>query len=141
MEYGGARGFTLLEILIVATLIAILAGGGLVFYRSVGQSTRDGTRRADVEAIRGAIELYRSNNNAYPTSLSWGGQLCDPGGCSSGKYMEKVPQDPKSPSVYYYTGSASDYTLGADLEAGGTTCVAGQCGSDCNYCFGPYGQK
>ena len=110
------------------------------------RETRDAKRRADVELVRSAVELYRSNNNAYPTTVTVGGDICDAGGCSAtSTYLKKVPNDPKSSSyTYYYTGSSSDYTIGAYLEGGGSG-SCGNCGSSasvvCNYCVGPYGEK
>lgn len=145
------KSFTLIEILVVATIISLLAGIGMVSYSSITKSSLDARRKADLEQIRAAIEMYRSNNSSYPTTLSFGGNLCDPAptGCPpvGNKYLEKVPQDPKSTiKTYYYTGSSSDYTLASQLE-GSSTCSSppggNSCGTGfpCNYCLGPYGQK
>jgi len=144
------KAFTLIEVLVVATIISLLAAGGLVSYSTITKNSLDARRKADLEQIRAAIEMYRSNNNTYPTTLSFGGSLCDPAGCppAGNKYLEKVPQDPKSPQTYYYTGSVGNYALGTKL--GGSSSVCGVSGTDCettagsqacNYCLGPYGQR
>lgn len=139
------KGFTLIELIVVATIISLLAAVGAVSYSVFSKNARDSRRVADLEQIRAAVELYRSNNNVYPASITFGGNLCDPAGCppSGNLYLQKITNDPRPPYTYFYTGSAGDYTLGAYLEAGGTGSTCGACGTGitCNYCLGPYGQK
>lgn len=129
------KSFTLIEILVVVTIIGLLTATAVVTYTAFLKQARDAKRKADLGQISAALEMYRSNNDTYPTtSLS---QLTAPM-----IYIQAVPTDPKNPTyTYYYSGTASDYTLGSYLEGGGATCVAGQCGGNCNYCLGPYGQK
>lgn len=130
--------FTLIEILVSATIIALLATVGLVSYVSFSQQSRDARRKADLEQIRTALEMYRSNVGSYPTLITFGGSLT----YDSDVYLQKIPQDPKPSSrTYYYSGSSADYTLGAGLERGGTVCVSSGCIIDCNYCLGPLGEK
>ena len=133
------KSFTLIEILVVATIIALLASGGAVVYTQLNRASRDAKRKADLEQIRAALEMYRSNNNQY-----YSGSFNN--NCQNvnwlGSYLSSFPNDPRSPLYYYRCNiSQSDYTLGAYLETGGR----GSCGScgdaNCNYCVGPYGQK
>lgn len=135
------QAFTLVEILVVATIIGVLATVGVVSYSRFAMQSRDARRRADLESIRTAVEQYRSINNTYPATLTFGGSLCDPAGCATGTYMSKVPTDPKTAQSYYFTGTANDYTLGAYIESGSS----GSCGScviaTCNLCYGPYGER
>ena len=129
------NGFTLIEILVVTSIIVLLTATAVVTYSTFLKQSRDAKRKADLGQISVALEMYRSNNDTYPTTgLS---QLTTPT-----VYIQTVPTDPKNPTyTYYYTGAVSDYTLGTYLENGGAICVAGQCGGNCNYCLGPYGQK
>ncbi len=129
------KGFTLIEILVVVTIIVLLTAVAVISYSTFLKQARDAKRKTDLGQISAALEMFRSNNDTYPTTgLS---QLTAPT-----IYIQSVPTDPKNPTyTYYYSGSAADYTLGAYLENGGTTCAAGQCGSNCNYCLGPYGVK
>ncbi len=134
------KSFTLIEILVVATIIGLLTASATVAYSQFAKQSRDARRQSDLQSIRAALEIYRSSEGVYP-SLTFGGDLCDPAGCATATYMENVPNDPKTPNVYYYTNSSYDYTLGAYLEAGGSG-SCGSCGSAiCNYCLGPYGEK
>lgn len=129
------NGFTLIEILVVTSIIVLLTSTAVVTYSVFLRQSRDARRKSDLGQISVALEMYRSNEDTYPTTAL--SELTAPT-----VYIQTVPTDPKNPTyTYYYSATASDYTLGAYLEGGGTTCVAGQCGGNCNYCLGPYGQK
>lgn len=130
------KAFTLIEILVVVTIIGLITSIAVVSYTSINKNSRDARRKADLEQIRAALEMYRSNNNSYPDALDTLTTLP--------VYIQSVPTDPKSASYsYYFTSSGSDYTLGAYLESSASVCVAApNCGSGgCTYCLGPYGQK
>ena len=146
MRKPGVFAFTLIEILVASTIIALLATGAAISYSSLTKQSRDAKRKTDLEQIRSALEMYRSNNNQYISSSA-------NNNCSSvldyltssTKYLESIPTDPKS-NLYYYRCdiSANDYTIAAYLESGNTTCpVTYSCGVgiNCNYCVGPYGKK
>ena len=149
------KAFTLVEILVVVTIISLLASIAAVSYSQFMKQSRDARRKADVEQIRAAIELYRSFNinNAYPSPIPApatsgmsfgvvGSQIKD----GSTIYMNTIPNDPMASGLgysYYYSSVApyQDYTLctyveGSGVDAG-VTCGA----KNCNYCMGPYGQK
>ncbi len=154
------KGFSLIEILVVTTIICILTAGITTIYSTVTKNARDAKRKADLEQIRAAVEMFRSNNvnNSYPASLSL--SCASPGSINDGTnmYLSKIPTDPKcSAFTYYYSASpvgcshlsgtpCSDYTLASQLEnnsscsspPGGSNCGSG---NPCNYCLGPYGQK
>lgn len=118
------HGFTLIELLVAMTIIAVLAGLGLVSYQGARKSARDGRRKTELEEIRSALEMYRSDNNNYPGTL----------GPLSG-YTE-VPSDPLSDRqyAYSYNSGADTYTLCAALEAGGGSVTGcGSCTITCNY--------
>ncbi len=131
------KSFTIIEILVVATIIGILATVVSISYSQLSRQSRDGKRKMDLEQIRAALEMYKSNNNDYPSNLN---QLTSPD-----VYIQSIPSDPKSPNYRYYYSytSSTDYTLGAYLEGTNSTCsLTISCGlKNCNYCLGPYGQK
>jgi len=64
-------GFSLIEILVVITIIGVLSAAGLVFFTRAGVSARDGRRKTDLEQLRSALVLYRTDNAAYPASTSF----------------------------------------------------------------------
>lgn len=61
------KGFTLIELMVVVLIIAILGALGLVAYGNANTSARDGKRKADIEAVRQALLLYKQENSGYPT--------------------------------------------------------------------------
>lgn len=120
-----SKGFTLIEVLVAASIIAILASIALVNYQAVNKKSRDGKRKVDLEQVRSALEIYRVDTNQYPAAL---GSLVTPT-----PYIQAIPTDPKSPTYQYrYSGAANSYTLCAYLEGGAvTTGCTGACGGDC----------
>ena len=139
------RGFTLLEVLVSATIIAVLTMIGVVSYSSVNKRSRDVKRKSDLEQIRSALEMYRSDNIAEP------GQYPHPNGASYGNasglsaslvstYIPSIPDDPDTDYHYRYQaidsggGVYSSYCICAQLENPPT--AANACTVDatnCNY--------
>ncbi len=118
-----------MELIIVMSVIAIF--GGMVMATSITgnlQKGRDGRRQTDLEAIRSALEIYRSDKGAYPATGSL--SLLET------VYISKVPTDPKAGYVYAYASGGTTYTLCAALERGvaGDVSGCGSCGSaTCTY--------
>lgn len=128
-------GFTLIEILVVATIIILLTAGAIVSYSNFLKQARDAKRKTDLEQVRAALEIYRSNVGSYPNALA---TLTTPI-----VYIQSVPTDPRTYSYYYESiSSGADYLLAAHLETTGVTCqsLISQCGGNCSYCLGPYGE-
>lgn len=126
------RGFTLVELLVVITIIALLTTMGLVIYQNSVRKGRDGRRQTDLEQIRSALELYRSDIGWYPAALS---TLTPP----TNSYIQAIPTDPKS-NTYKYAPAAGaspvTYSLCAHLEASTDTTsqfCGGGCTGNCNY--------
>ena len=147
------RGFTLIELLVVISIIAILSAIGITVFSGVQKGARDAKRKADLNAIYTALEIYYYQN---------GGKYPQAGTCTYGSncyvhstagnswipalvpnYMTEVPQDPKnnggSPWVngeYTYSYGNVDingqsYDLTAQLE---NTSDSARCGVK-NYKF------
>lgn len=62
----GKLGFTLVELLVVITIIGILATGAVGVYTSQIQKARDTTRISSMNAFRGAIEQAFQDMSMYP---------------------------------------------------------------------------
>lgn len=84
------RGFTLVELLIVISLISILAAMGLVQYRNSVLSARESVLHTDLFRMRDAIDQYYADKGKYPSSLD---SLVSEG------YMRKIPEDPMTKSA------------------------------------------
>lgn len=61
------HGFTLVEVVVVISIITILAGIGVASYASTQRAARDKDRQADVEVIAAAMETYYDQNGSYPS--------------------------------------------------------------------------
>ncbi|PIR63358.1 MAG: hypothetical protein COU64_04980 [Candidatus Pacebacteria bacterium CG10_big_fil_rev_8_21_14_0_10_40_26] len=114
------KGFTLIELLIVIIILGVLAA--LItgnFFTSLKKG-RDAKRKADLEQITRALEMYYEDKRTYPTfALPFGGKLCETASCLVAEkvYMQKLPDDPVSGKDYQYLSSdGTNYKLFACLE-------------------------
>jgi general secretion pathway protein G len=125
-------GFTLIEILVVIIVIGLLAG--LVGPRILGRvsEAKSATARTQIELLGVALDNYRLDNGAYPTSDQSLGALQEKPAREPipinwrGPYLKKaIPQDPwgrpytyRSPGEHNPTGYDL-WTLGRDGQPGG----------------------
>ena len=59
------RAFTLIEILVVATIIAVLVTVTAVSFANAQKNSRNAKRKTDLETVRQALVLYRQDNGDY----------------------------------------------------------------------------
>ena len=78
-------GFTLVELLVVISLISILAAMGLVQYKNSVISARESVLHTDLFRMRDAIDQYYADKGQYPSALD---ALVSEG------YLRKLPDDP-----------------------------------------------
>jgi general secretion pathway protein G len=83
-------GFTLIEILIVITLIFVLAGMALVQYTNSVTSAKEAVLKENLFRLRDAIDQFYADRNKYPVSLD---ELV------TEKYIRIVPPDPFTQST------------------------------------------
>jgi general secretion pathway protein G len=79
------QGFTLIEIIIVLTLIGILVGLAVPQYKYSLKKGRETVLKTDLYEFRKLINQYYNDKNKYPPSLK---TLVDEG------YLRKIPIDP-----------------------------------------------
>lgn len=123
------NGFTLTELLVVMAIIAILAGLTLTGYQVARKAARDGRRKSDLEQVRSALEMCRTDTGSYPAGPLYSGNNIT---CGVNTYLQ-IPNDP-SQYRYYYTTTAAGYVLCAYLETGGGST---SCGTNCTVTGGP----
>lgn len=133
-------GFTLVELLVVVSIIGVLVALSLVALSAARASGRDTKRKTDLEQVRSGLELYYSDCGKYPSVL--GSSLSGDGSsstCQAGNtYISKTPSDPSVGRTYSYSASASptrSYILCAALEQnpGTDSSGCGSCTVTCNY--------
>jgi general secretion pathway protein G len=95
----GNRGFTLIELMIVMSLIVVLASIGLALYGNSVTRAKEATLKEDLFRMRDAIDQYYADKNKYPASLE---ELV------SDKYLRAVPIDPFTQSADTWQTTSSD---------------------------------
>lgn len=141
------KGFTLTELLVVIALIGVLAGALVTIFNPIGQiqKSQDTKRKADLDQIRKALELYYQDTGRYPPStldfrISYNGNPVSWDSTWS-TYMARVPGDPKPPKTYiYYVPDPAGQTfyLFTSLDRGAADAQACNSGNACtNAASGP----
>jgi len=97
----GDPGFTMIELLVVMTLVVILATMGMTQYRSSMIHAREATLKEDLFRMRDAIDQYYADKGQYPSTLE---------ALVSDGYMRKMAEDPftKSASTWQTTPAEPD---------------------------------
>ena len=135
------RGFSILELMIVVTIIGILASVAVQKWREYQSKTRDNIRKLALVQLAKALEVYYMKHRSYPrTGDSWSGYCTAYGskgftgtdGYIPGlapKYIDELPKDPLFDQVttctdcgYLYRSDGVNYKL---LSNGGPNKVGG----------------
>ena len=68
-ETGRRRGFTLLELMIVLTLIGVLVGIAIPVYRTMILRSRESTLKVNLHSLREVIDQYTGDRKKAPQTL------------------------------------------------------------------------
>jgi len=116
------KGFTLLEILVVISIIGILTGLALLSFEPTQKRARDTQRKSDLKQYQTSLEGFANESNGYYPSRTTPTVISD-SFCTSLSIEGECPVDPKDGYDYHYLSNgtvglndASEYVLWSDLE-------------------------
>ena len=102
------RGFTLIELSIVAAFIAILATISFLLYVNLQVRARVAQAQSDARSLASAATLYTAHVGAMPPSLTaLTSPALNPDGESAGPFMASLPTPPTGWAAYAYTSSSA----------------------------------
>lgn len=111
------KGFSLVELLVVIAIIAVLS---VVAYTSFSGSTdqaKNAKVQNDLDGIQNALEVYKSNEGAYPAELKTG--LVQDGFIPK-TYLSRIPTDPgKAKHPYLYAKQGPTFQVAGVLRKDG----------------------
>ena len=125
-----ARGFTLIEIMVVVVIICLLAAVILPnVFGNVGKAQRT-KAKSDIQAIESALTMYKLDNFKYPsTDVGLSALTQRPNDPTvknwrEGGYVRRISNDPwGNPYQYIFPGTHGQeydlYSFGADGQEGG----------------------
>jgi general secretion pathway protein G len=104
------RGFTIIELLVVVSIIVILATMGMTQYQRSVIYARESVLKEDLFRIRDAIDQYYADKGQYPSTLD---------ALVSDGYIRKLPEDP------FTRNNTSWQTVPAEPDPNNPTAEAG----------------
>ena len=102
-------GWTLVEMLIVISLVVIMAGIATISYSSAIKRSREAVLKEDLFRMRDAIDQYFADRTEYPASLD---MLVGEG------YLRTIPDDPFTDSSTTWQTILADYDQRNPLSQG-----------------------
>jgi general secretion pathway protein G len=114
-----ASGFTMIELLIVMTLVVILASIGMVQYRNSITRAKEAALKENLYRMRDAMDQFYADKNKWPADLA---ELVSEG------YIREVPKDPITDSKDTWQTEAAEPDPNNPGSAGGVSNV--KSGSD-----------
>ena len=120
-------GFTLLEIMVVVVILGILAAMIVPNFMDQPEKAKLTKAQSDVRNLESALNLYRLDNHAYPTTDAGLEALVNKPAAAArwkeGGYIKSLPKDPWGNAYQYLNpgvhGTIDIFSYGADGTQGG----------------------
>lgn len=109
MEGKKNSGFSLVELLVVISIIAVLSAVLMVNFVGMRERSKDAQRIQDLNAIKSALRLYYNDNQSYPASKSV---------ITGSGFANYLPGIGNTNFVYNVGSSGESFSIGITLDAG-----------------------
>ncbi|MFT5121935.1 MAG: general secretion pathway protein G [Kiritimatiellia bacterium] len=119
-----ARGFTLVEVLLVIVIIGILAAIAVPNFAGKTDKARVASAKSQIKNLASAVDIFEVDTGTYPSTLQ--GLITNPGVNSwDGPYMKgnSIPNDPWG-VPYQYSSSGNGYDIKSPGPAGKNTPIS-----------------
>jgi len=97
--WAGSRGFTMIEMLVVMTLLVVLASMGMTQYRNSVTRAEEAVLKENLFRMNDAIDQFYADKNKWPSDLA---ELASEG------YIREIPIDPMTKSKDTWTTTQAE---------------------------------
>ena len=108
LRSSGQQGFTLIELIVVVTIIGILAGVAIANVKWAQQKAREAALRHDLFELRKGIDDYYADKQKYPENLE---------ALKTAHYLRSIPKDPITGVADWKEEAATIDPTGSDPNA------------------------
>ncbi len=122
-----SKGFTLVELLVVISLVSILASVTISILNPVRQRNiaEDGVRQSNLQKYALGVEAYANANGKYPTLIEFNSYKEPTNPADLSIFISKIPdKEPTDTAIYKYEGNSDGdkFGIAVPLASDSTKC-------------------